>query len=407
MAQSKNAKARKQSNKKKNRNRAAALMVSVLLVLVIGGAVYATGRSVQTVQIPRNVTIIIDGEDVSRLSEEKAIKLLEEKYPWNMTVVYGEHTKEVENQIAPEIQWVVQQAFQEAESVSAEEKSLTFWQRLTGSGKEAEPVVLQYELAMPDGADVAEALAWQLTSEWGDPAENAKITEYDTASGRFLVEEGKNGTEIDEEKLKEEIVAAVEERDFVRTITAPDKFVEPAIKASAFKVMSTYETTTTANQDRNTNVRLAAEAVCGTILQPGEQFSYNTVVGPRTAEKGYKQAAAYSDGQTVLEYGGGVCQVSSTLYNAVIGAGLRTDVRTGHTFEPSYVTPGQDATVSYAEPDFVFTNTSDATVGIRAVYNDRKMYVEFYGVPVLEEGVKRYMRSEKTSELDSPAPTYV
>ncbi len=396
-----------QKSKKNRNNRFAALVIGLLLVMVIGGIVFAAGRSVQTIRILHDVTIIIDGEDVSRLSEEKAVKLLEDKYPWDMTVVYGEHSEKVDNYLDSEIRWAVHQAFQEAAELSSEEKKQTLWERLRGNDEEEEPIVVNHELVMPIGQHVAEELAGKLTAEWGHPATNASIVSFNESTGEFVVEEGKSGTEIDEQKLLEAIAAAVDERDFVRSITVPEKSVEPEIKASSYKVMSTYQTNTTASQDRNTNVRLAAEAVNGTILQPGEQLSFNTVVGRRTPEKGYKQAPAYADGQTVQEYGGGVCQVSSTLYNAVIGAGLQTDVRTGHTFEPSYVTPGQDATVSYAEPDFVFTNSSQATIGIKAFYSDRKMYVEIYGVPVLEEGVTRYMRSEKTADLDPPAPTYV
>ena len=91
----------------------------------------------------------------------------------------------------------------------------------------------------------------------------------------------------------------------------------------------------------------------------------------------------------------------------MIAAGLRTDERTGHSYEPTYVTPGQDATVSYKKPDFVFTNTSSETVGIRTHFQNRTMYVEIFGIPVLEEGVKRYMESKQVSVLDPPEPSYV
>ncbi len=99
--------------------------------------------------------------------------------------------------------------------------------------------------------------------------------------------------------------------------------------------------------------------------------------------------------------------VSSILYNAVIAAGLQTTERTGHSYEPTYVTPGQDATVSYMKPDFVFTNTSEVPVGIRTSFQNRTMYVEIFGVPVLETGTKRYMESRKVSDVEPPAPTYI
>lgn len=83
-----------------------------------------------------------------------------------------------------------------------------------------------------------------------------------------------------------------------------------------------------------------------------------TGVGQRTEAKGYQGAAAYNNGEVVQEIGGGVCQTSSTLYNAVVKAGLKTTTRRSHTFEPSYVTPGTDATVSWGGPDYAFVNNS-------------------------------------------------
>lgn len=89
---------------------------------------------------------------------------------------------------------------------------------------------------------------------------------------------------------------------------------------------------------------------------PGETFSYNQVVGQRTKAAGFKEAPAYLNGKVVQEYGGGICQVSSTLYNAVLYANLEITERTNHGFKPSYVKPGLDATVSWGGPDFKFTN---------------------------------------------------
>ena len=82
-------------------------------------------------------------------------------------------------------------------------------------------------------------------------------------------------------------------------------------------------------------------------MRPGEEFSFNNTIGERTEEKGFGAAAAYNNGEVVQEVGGGVCQVSTTLYNAVVRAGLKVTYRQGHTFQPTYVTPGQDATVSW------------------------------------------------------------
>lgn len=98
-------------------------------------------------------------------------------------------------------------------------------------------------------------------------------------------------------------------------------------------MIGTYSTTTTANKDRNKNIELAAEALNGLILQPGEEFSFNKATGERSEAKGYRPAGAYVNGELVEEPGGGVCQVSSTLYNAVIFSGLTTTERHAHSYE--------------------------------------------------------------------------
>lgn len=108
--------------------------------------------------------------------------------------------------------------------------------------------------------------------------------------------------------------------------------------------------------DRTTNLRLAANKINGTVLMPGETFSYNKVVGARTPAAGYKDAPTYVNGEVVDGIGGGICQITSTLYNAVVFANLGIVERYNHQFVPSYVTASRDATVVYGALDFKFKN---------------------------------------------------
>ena len=107
---------------------------------------------------------------------------------------------------------------------------------------------------------------------------------------------------------------------------------------------------------RTTNLKLAASKINGTVLMPGETFSYNKVVGARTIAAGYKEAPIYVSGEVVDGLGGGICQITSTLYNAVVYANLEIVERTNHQFVPSYVTASRDATVVYGSIDFQFKN---------------------------------------------------
>lgn len=138
-------------------------------------------------------------------------------------------------------------------------------------------------------------------------------------------------------------------------------------------------------------------------------FSFNETTGNRTVERGYKPAGAYRNGEFVEEPGGGVCQVSSTLYNAIILAGIKTTERHPHSFEPSYVIPGEDAMVSYdgySGPDLRFVNNSKTSMAIRAVFKDKKITISIVAIPILEQGITISMRSEKVKEYDPPESKY-
>ncbi|MCR4890871.1 MAG: VanW family protein [Lachnospiraceae bacterium] len=379
--------------------------IVVLGILLLGVGIFFLVRGIAVSREELELQIQVDGEDVSEMSREEALVYLNKKHPWNLVITHGTDRFTMENLIGPEISSVVDEAYAEADKAREEFESRSFMNRVFSFGDGNEVSVVKDFSLQGYSARVSEVVE-ELSEKWGTHMENSRITGYDSSTGEFVVSEGKDGKEVDRDKLESDLNAALTAEDYDREIPVSIIAVSPSINAADFKTMSSYTTHTTANQKRNTNVKLASQSVNGIILEPGEQFSFNTVLGKRTPEKGYQEAGAYADGQTVQEYGGGVCQVSSTLYNAVISAGLRTDNRLGHTFEPSYVTPGQDATVSYPKPDFIFTNTSPACVGIKTSFHDRTMHVELFGIPLLEEGEKRYMESEKTGESDPPAPIY-
>lgn len=146
-------------------------------------------------------------------------------------------------------------------------------------------------------------------------------------------------------------------------------------------LLGTYSTTySTANTNRSTNIRLASEKINGTIVMPGELFSYNQIVGQRTASAGFKPAAVYSGGEVTTGIGGGICQVSSTLYNSVLLANLEIVERYNHGFYPGYVPVSRDATVSWGGPDFKFKNTRNYPIKIVCSGTGGTISVKIYGL---------------------------
>ncbi|WP_141431046.1 VanW family protein [Bacillus sp. 03113] len=132
------------------------------------------------------------------------------------------------------------------------------------------------------------------------------------------------------------------------------------------------------NKSRSHNISLAAKAIDNHVVFPNETFSFNQVVGMRTLDKGYKRAPIIVRGEFSEGVGGGICQVSSTLYNAVDRAGLRIVQRYSHSRRVPYVPPGRDATVSWYGPDFCFQNKFNQPILIRARGGRGSMVVTLY-----------------------------
>lgn len=162
-------------------------------------------------------------------------------------------------------------------------------------------------------------------------------------------------------------------------------YIEPeltkeAIESTLFQdVLATYKAYQSSSANRSTNLRLACAAINGYIIKPGETFSFNGVVGKRTEEKGYKPAGAYFNGETVDEVGGGICQVSSSLYYCALLADLEIVSRTCHMYPSSYVPIGLDATVSWGYLDFKFKNDTPYPIRIEATGGKGTVTVTFYG----------------------------
>lgn len=144
-------------------------------------------------------------------------------------------------------------------------------------------------------------------------------------------------------------------------------------------LLSSSDTHMAGTENRRTNIRLAAKAVNGTVLLPGEVFSYNQTVGQRTAEKGYKAATVYVGGEDKQELGGGICQLASALYYCSLYADLQIVSRANHRFAVTYVPYGLDATVAWPSLDYKFRNNTNYPIKIVAETHGTELSVKFYG----------------------------
>jgi len=151
------------------------------------------------------------------------------------------------------------------------------------------------------------------------------------------------------------------------------------------------------NINRTHNIELAAKSMDNCLIAPGEVFSFNDVVGPRTVEKGYDEADIILQNELVPGVGGGVCQVSTTLYNAVLQAELEIIERTPHSMIISYVAPGLDATVVYGYRDLAFRNNTSTHLIVKALVYQGNLEIKIFGRPTRDRKV--VIRSTKEKEI--------
>ncbi len=219
----------------------------------------------------------------------------------------------------------------------------------------------------------------------------------------FDIIEGKDGYGFDIAAAKEKLQNAA----FGTTVEIPFSNIKPQTTSETLSEMlyrdklSTYTATSSSIENRDTNLRLACEAINGTVLFPGDVFSYNTVLGERTTAKGYKTGTSYNGGEIVETVGGGICQVSSSLYYCVMVADLEILTRSNHGYATSYMPLGMDATVSWGSVDFRFRNTLDYPIRIEASASGGSTTVTLMGTDTKDYYVKMEYEVLSTQDYDT------
>ncbi|MBQ5413974.1 MAG: VanW family protein [Schwartzia sp.] len=211
------------------------------------------------------------------------------------------------------------------------------------------------------------------------------------------------GLHVDTEALDEELAPKLTELCVPHTFQLPIETIPPKVPAEAFAsidaVLSEYSTFYNPSSNRGENIAIAASKLNQVIIQPGEEFSFNGTVGGRVVSAGYLDAPVIIDGKVEQDIGGGVCQVSSTLYNAVLLAGLTPTMRTSHFYPSDYVPAGLDATVADGQIDFCFRNDLPHSVYLLAGASGGTLTVTVLGS---SQDARSY---GLTTEITGPNPT--
>lgn len=229
----------------------------------------------------------------------------------------------------------------------------------------------------------AESVTEALGTKVGRPAVDAR---FKTSSGSVTIIPSKDGTGPDLDALAAELTAVLSDSASKRTVELRTTVTKPKVSTADARAMgikkriSVYTTTySSSNLPRVNNIHTLGDALDGTLVAPGKTFSFNGSIGERTADKGYQEASAIVNGKLVPQLGGGICQVGTTIFNAVFESGLPVTQRRNHSFYISHYPKGRDATVSWGGPDFKFKNDTDNWVLISVSYSSTSLTIALYG----------------------------
>lgn len=373
------------------------------IICVLGVSInYFNKKYIYTNVIAKN--IFVEGIDVSNLTKEEAINYV------NENVILGElqlNYNGETNVISPDeidlkynTSEVVEKAYNYTKTDSYFENVKRFF-NLNKNSKNLEIKSLYNENKLSEKIQ-------NISDSINVDMKNAKV--YISDSGNISTSSATIGKELDIASTKESIYDALKNKDF-KSIDLKVNIKEPKISTEAVKSVNTLlaEFSTkfsTNNSNRVTNVVLSAKATSDVLLMPGEEFSYNNLTGKRTASNGYKDAPVIINGKLEQDVGGGVCQVSSTLFNSVLYSGLDVTSRRNHSLKSSYVSIGRDAMVSDGGSDFRFKNPYSHPVYIKNTVSNGVITSKIYGNISDKKNISIKVEPYTTEGLDA-AKTYI
>ncbi|WP_312258372.1 VanW family protein [Romboutsia ilealis] len=373
------------------------------IICVLGVSInYFNKKYIYTNVIAKN--IFVEGIDVSNLTKEEAINYV------NENVILGElqlNYNGETNVISPDeidlkynTSEVVDEAYHYTKTDSYFENVKRFFD-LNKNSKNLEIKSLYNENKLSEKIQ-------NISDSINVDMKNAKV--YISDSGNISVSSATIGKELDIASTKESIYDAIKNKDY-KSIDLKVNIKEPKISTEAVKSVNTLlaEFSTkfsTKDSNRVTNVVLSAKATSDVLLMPGEEFSYNNLTGKRTASNGYKDAPVIINGKLEQDVGGGVCQVSSTLFNSVLYSGLDVTSRRNHSLKSSYVSIGRDAMVSDGGSDFRFKNPYSHPVYIKNTVSNGVITSKIYGNTSDKKNISIKVEPYTTGGLDA-AKTYI
>ena len=401
----------KKKKKRKKKRRSPFSALTLLLLLLIGGltgvGVWRVNEYEDFMQMKAVVArqtfydgTTVEGVDVSSMTLPEALNhwdsQIEPAYR-ETAAVLNDGTKITAVQMGYESDYVhtLSSAWNAGRSGSLVER----YKRV--AAHMAQPRAYDVERRLYDD-EVVNSFVDQLAEQIDTEPRDARLETFDVDTQSFTYAREQVGRTLDRQKLVQDIRTALDAGG--GNVQMEIAAVAPALTAE--NVSSQYGMITSAvtnasssSKNRLNNIALSLQMINGSCLKPGETFSFNEVVGQRTKDRGFKSAPAYSRGEVTEEVGGGICQVSTTLFNAAVKSNMEIEERHNHSMTVSYVDPGKDAAVDWGNKDLKFTNTSDDNVYICCyISEDKRVHIAVYG-KLLEDGRTITVEGKKTDTI--------
>lgn len=362
----------------KNKMLTGLLLSLIAGVLLTGTTVYAKPDSEKIA-----VGVYVDKVDVSGMTKEEALEAVNtyvsEKAEEKITLNIEGNELDVSRESLG-VAWNNQEVIDSALALGKSGNLITRYKAI----KDLEADNKVYELSYTGDTEMIQTVVSEKCTKFNKKAKNLGLKKTDSG---FQIIEGEQGIVVDEALAAKKIMAFIEEEynDENTRVDVPTKITEPQGSAEELAkvkdVLGSFKTSfKTSGADRSKNVKTGAGHINGTVLYPGEVFSTYEYVNPFTVENGYAMAGSYLNGKVVDSLGGGICQVSSTLYNTVLQAELEVVERSPHSMMVTYVQPSADAAIAGTYKDFKFKNSTDAPIYIEGyVTNDKQVVFTIYG----------------------------
>jgi vancomycin resistance protein YoaR len=361
------------------------VLISIASAAVIGigalgarfGYMYNVANQYSNTIYPK---VFVENIDLSGKSKEEALKLLSEKYGQEVLkkkiiVRAGDRTYTIDySKLSGK--YNMDEAVNDSFSYGKDSNIFKKYELI----KKPEPKDLELKFTY-DSKPIKELVAG-IQKDIDKTPSNASIKM--TSRGNFSVTADKKGAKLNAEKLEKDINSLINgDLTGDAEVQAPVDVLEASVTAEALskintKISSFSTTFSGSTENRVTNISLATGSISGKVFMPGDSFSFNDIVGKRTAAKGYKEAPVIVNNKLDSGLGGGICQVSTTLYNAVMRANINATERTHHSLPSHYVGLGLDATVDFGRLDYKFVNTLQTPIYIEGYTAGKTLIFNIY-----------------------------